>query len=499
MSWTPPRKTKTDPMTLITRVSWFFLIALGGILLGYSGLLYGLSRYYLYREFDQRIHAALNTLVAAVEVESDDVKWEPSDHTVTLGSEHDRDDARWIVVNEQGLIVDQSENLSQTAEQAAILDYARHPAAEQTEPQVSGNWRFLQSRLAAVAPKPVEERDVREHAALVVTVARSTATLNATLNRLAGLVLALSIGGWSIAAVCGRWFCRKALEPVGLMAASARTMGPANPEHRLPIATTGDELSDLGQAFNNLLDQLFQAYERQQRFTGDAAHQLRTPLTVLQGQIEVALRRPRSPVEYSETLDLLHEQVVELRKVIESLLFLARPEGEGNRPELTTLNLSDWLTDYLAKWKDHARFADLQVHAEPGVTAVVSAPLLGLLLDNLTSNALKYSQPGSAVMIDLRKRGQQIALQVIDHGIGIATEDIPSVFDLFFRSQNARQSGVAGTGLGLPLAARVATSLDGQLECASVLNEGSQFTLVLPARTEQPASAAVDAVPTRGR
>lgn len=90
-------------MTLITRVSWFFLIALGGILVGYSGLLYGLSRYYLYREFDQRIHAALNTLVAAVEVESDDVKWEPSDHTVTLGSEHDRDDARWVVVNEQGL------------------------------------------------------------------------------------------------------------------------------------------------------------------------------------------------------------------------------------------------------------------------------------------------------------------------------------------------------------------------------------------------------------
>lgn len=467
-------------MTLITRVSWFFLIALGGILLGYSGLLYGLSRYYLYREFDQRIHAALNTLVAAVEVESDDVKWEPSDHTVTLGSEHDRDDARWVVVNEQGLVVDQSENLSETPEHLAILDYARRALSTEAEPQVQGGWRFLQARLAAVAPKPIDERDTREHAALVVTVARSTANLTSTLNKLAGLVLALSIGAWSIAAVCGRWFCRKALEPVGLMAASARTMGPANPQRRLPIATSGDELSDLGQAFNNLLDQLFQAYERQQRFTGDAAHQLRTPLTVLQGQIEVALRRPRSPVEYSETLDLLHDQVVELRKVIESLLFLARSDGDGDRPELTTLNLSDWLTDYLTKWKDHARYGDVQVHAEPDIMVAVSAPLLGLLLDNLISNAMKYSQPGSAVIIELRKQNDRIALQVIDHGIGIAPEDIPSVFDLFFRSQNARQYGVAGTGLGLPLAARVASSLDGQLECASVLNEGSRFTLLLP-------------------
>ncbi len=478
-------------MTLITRVSWFFLIALGGILVGYSGLLYGLSRYYLYREFDQRIHAALNTLVAAVEVESDDVKWEPSDHTVTLGSEHDRDDARWVVVNEQGLVVDQSENLSETTDRAAILDYARQSASPQDEPQVRGDWRFLQARLAAVTPKPLNERDTREHAALVVTVARSTANLTSTLNKLAGLVLALSIGGWSIAAVCGRWFCRKALEPVGLMAASARTMGPANPQRRLPIATSGDELSDLGQAFNNLLDQLFQAYERQQRFTGDAAHQLRTPLTVLQGQIEVALRRPRSPVEYSDTLDLLHDQVVELRKVIESLLFLSRSDGDGDRPELTTLNLSDWLTDYLTKWKDHARYVDLQLHAEPNVIAAVSAPLLSLLLDNLISNALKYSPPGSEVTIDLRQRDPGIALQVIDQGIGIAPEDIPSVFDLFFRSQNARQSGVAGTGLGLPLAARVAASLNGQLECASVLNEGSRFTLVLPVPNDPPNNVAI--------
>lgn len=484
MSWMRPRKIKTEVMTLITRVSWFFLIALGVILLGYSALLYGLSRYYLYREFDQRIHAALNTLVAAVEVESDDVKWEPSDHTVTLGSEHDRDDARWVVVNEQGLVVDQSENLPETPEHLAILDYARHTFSTETEPQVQGDWRFLQTRLAAVAPKPLAERDTREHGALVVTVARSTANLTTTLNKLAGLVLALSTGAFLIAAICGRGFCRKALEPVGLMAASARTMGPANPRHRLPIATPGDELGDLGQAFNNLLDQLFQAYERQQRFTGDAAHQLRTPLTVLQGQIEVALRRPRSPAEYSETLQLLHEQVVELRQVMESLLFLARSEGEGDRPELTLLNLSEWLPEYRTKWKDHARYQDLRVHTEPDITAAVSAPLLGLLLDNLISNAIKYSQPGSAVVIDLRMQAGRIALEVIDHGIGIAPEDIPSVFDLFFRSHNARQSGVAGTGLGLPLAARVASSLDGRLECASVLTEGSRFTLLLPAPSQ---------------
>lgn len=487
MFWMRPRKTRADPMTLINRVSRFFLIAMGGMLLGYSGLLYGLSRYYLYREFDQQLHAVLNTLVAAVEVESDDAKWEPSDHTVTLGSEHDLDDARWIVVNEQGLVVDQSENLAQTTERDAILDVARTAAFPQ-QPQAPGNWRFLQVRLAAADPKPVEERDTREHAALVVTVARSTSKLKATLNSLAGLVLALSIGGWSIAAVCGRWICRKALEPVAEMAASARTMGLANPRLRLPIATSGDELSDLGRAFNELLDQLFQAYERQHRFASDAAHQLRTPLTVLQGQIEVALRRPRSGDEYAKTLEVLNGQVAELRQVTESLLFLARSEGDSDRPPLSSLDLSAWLHSYLEKWTTHDRFTDLRVHADQNVVATASAPFLGLLMDNLISNALKYSQPGTSVTIRLQKLGDRAVLQVSDQGIGIGAGDIAAVFEPFFRSQNARQSGVAGTGLGLALASRIAKSLNGELQCSSVLNEGSQFTLLLPESSMREAS-----------
>jgi hypothetical protein len=293
---------KVMAMTLTTRVSRFFLLALGGTLVCYSLLLLGLIRYYLYREFDQHLESALNTIVAAIEVESDDVKWEPADHQVTFSNEDASEDVHWVVVNERAQIVDQSRNPSHTTIGSYILEYARKPEATTTDVAIAhDDWRILQVRLAAPDPKPVKERGIHEHAELVVTVARSTATLRTTLNLVSGLVLALSLGVWAVAVVGGRWFCRKALEPVGEMASSARMMGPANPLRRLPIATSCDELTDLGLAFNNLLDQLFQAYERQQRFAGDAAHQLRTPLTVLQGQIEVALRRPRSNEEYEKT------------------------------------------------------------------------------------------------------------------------------------------------------------------------------------------------------
>jgi signal transduction histidine kinase len=483
MFWTRPSKISSDSMTLTNRVSQFFLIALAAILVGYSISLYALARYYLFREFDQQLRGTLNTLVAAIEVETDDVKWEPGDHTVTLGSESDTDDARWVVVDEAGQIVDKSANLVRTPDEKLVLSHARRFVAAASS---SRDWRFVQAQLSAPMPKPVEERDLREHAVLVVTAARSTSTLDRTLNGLAALVSLLSVGAWSVAAVAGRWFCRKALEPVGRMAASARTIGPANPHQRLPVATSNDELSDLGQAFNDLLDQLFQAYQRQQRFAGDAAHQLRTPLTVLQGQIEVAARRQRTVAEYAETLSLLSVQVNELRQIVESLLFLARAEDECEEPPGSPVELSEWLHSYLEKWKSDSRYSDLRLQTRTCPTCHLSTPLLTQLLDNLVSNAFKYSSPGSPVTIGLLEQNDVIELAVTDRGIGISHEDIDFIFEPFFRSEAARRTGKAGTGLGLTLAARIARTFHGHITCDSKPGEGTQFTLHFPVH---PASA----------
>src|SRR5205823_3481660 len=133
-----------------------------------------------------------------------------------------------------------------------------------------------------------------------------------------------------------------------------------NLDHRLPVATAGDELTELGTAFNDLLARLQTSFAQQRQFTGDASHQLRTPLTAVLGQIEVALRRDRSAEEYRQVLATVHGQAGQLRRIVESLLFLARADAESRLPDLEILEASAWLAEHVTAWEAQPRYADLR-------------------------------------------------------------------------------------------------------------------------------------------
>src|SRR5262249_52927799 len=160
---------------------------------------------------------------------------------------------------------------------------------------------------------------------------------------------------------------------------------------------------DLGRTANGLLDRLQEAFERQRRFTGDASHQLRTPLAAMLGQAEVALRRDRPPEEYRRVLALVHDQAGHLSRIVEALLFLARADAEGELAGLEVLDLARWLPEQRPRWGGHERAADLRLEqASPGPCRVKVQPvLLGQLLDNLLDNAFRYSAPGTPVRVSL--------------------------------------------------------------------------------------------------
>lgn len=466
-------------MTLVNRVSAFFLIALATVLVGYSLLTYVTVRYYLYHRFDEQLHSAFNTLVAAVEVEPDDVKFEPTDHTIRLGSEADVDDIRWVVYDEQQRLVARSQNMT-AADSEALLDFSRVDHTPDDTAQPFDHWRLLQHRVSAVAPKPIAERDPLERETLVITVARSSVDLQESLRRMAVASIVLPALCWIVAALAGRWYCRRALAPVHSMAQQARQMATADAQTRIAIASTGDELAELGGAFNQLLDRVHASLARQQRFAGDAAHQLRTPLTVLQGQIEVTLRRERTPQEHRETLTVLLQQTQELRQLVEALLFLARAEDGAAPEDQQAVPLAAWLHKYLRRWDTHPRASDLHLKAEHDIVVSSSPQLLGQLLDNLVSNALKYSPMGTSVVVALAVNDTQATISVRDHGPGIEPSERETIFEPFYRSVSARHSGIAGTGLGLAICRRIAQSLGAQLQCESQPGQGSAFTLVMP-------------------
>jgi heavy metal sensor kinase len=457
-------------MSLTGRVSAFFLGALAVALAGSGAALYAITATYFARQAEERLTAALDTLASAAEVNPPGVEWEPNDRNLTLGQDPGDDAVRWTVHDAAGRTVAESPNLGG----ADLADEAR--------------WR---SRTRRVAAPWLEDDSIRRPSVLaprcydqlVLTAAVSPHPGGAALSRLARALLCVGLGAWLVAALVGRWLCRRALKPVRRMAAAAAGMSAADLDHRLGPAGTGDELDELGGAFNGLLGRLQEAFERQRRFTGDAAHQLSTPLTVLLGQLEVALRRDRSVEEYRTAIAEAHSRAVHLRRIVELLLFLARPEADAAPPQMEAVDLTQWLPEHLAQWKEHARAGDLRLAlpAKASLRAVVAPALLGQLVDNLLDNAFKYSAPGSVVSVGLESAGASVLVRVEDSGLGVPPEELGHIFDPFYRSPEARRLGKPGIGLGLAVARRIAVALGGTLSAESESGRGSRFTLALPA------------------
>ena len=459
-------------MSLTTRVSAFFLGLLALVLVGFSLTLYQLAHTYLYRQFDARLHSALETLVAAAEIKPDGVDWEPEERHFDLGRATG-DEIRWIVRDGDGKVVDRSRNWD--LEQAWLTTIQDERITDAVTAEGSG-WRFWQRRLATAEGRFVAEE--KKHEVLILTAALDRGPVYAALRSLALSLATLTLFLWIFAALLGRWICRRALAPVTRMAAAARAMTVSDLEQRLPAPQTGDELADLGSAFNDLLARLQEALERQRRFTGDASHQLRTPLTALLGQIEVALKRERPVEEYRQVLERAQGQGMHLRQIVEMLLFLARADAESQQAQLETLDLTDWLHEHLQRWSEHPRAGDLVVEgADAACWVRAQGPLLGQLLDNLLENACKYSDPGTSITIRLEREAGQIVCSVSDQGCGIAPEDLPHIYEPFYRSARARRQGHQGVGLGLAVAQRIASALNATLSVDSVLGGGSRFTL----------------------
>ena len=217
------------------------------------------------------------------------------------------------------------------------------------------------------------------------------------------------VRAWLTAALWGRLLCRRALTPITKMAASARSVRrTAADGSLLEVAPGRDELEDLGRAFNDLLADLRASLDRQHRFTGDASHQLRTPLTAMLASVEVALRQVRSPAEYQRVLSVVRRRGVQLRQIIESLLFLARAESDCHLPDTETVDLPVWCRSWLDSWADHARAGDLVVQTGEAATQ----ELLVAVAANRAYNTVLYRQRKWDVLEDTIKLNKQVVEQV---------------------------------------------------------------------------------------
>jgi len=324
--------------------------------------------------------------------------------------------------------------------------------------------------------------------AYIVRVASRQDDLTLALSRLRFMLfflLPLTVLITSILA--GEFLASITLKPLKSMNRTARQISADNIALRMDVPETHDEIQELAETFNAMLDKINRAISSQQQFIQDISHEMRTPLTILRGELEVALRRGRQPEEYEGILRSNLEEINKLARILEELLVMARLDSLEAGLDLEPLDLGELVKDCVIDIEMLARPKGISVvfNGEEGLMISAEAAKLRRVFVNLLSNAIKYTSGCGQVWVRLDRAGDQAQVVVADSGIGIAPENLPQIFDRFFRVDQAR--GSDGFGLGLSISRAIVNAHGGAIEVVSELGSGTAFTVRLPLiQLEQP-------------
>lgn len=303
-----------------------------------------------------------------------------------------------------------------------------------------------------------------------------------TLRQLAILLAVISATVLVMAWIGSRWVADEALTQVNVLSSTAEQISASSLKTRVSLNAPYAEFQRLAYAFNAMLERLQNVLEAQRRFMADVAHELKTPLTVIKGNVEVTLKKDRSAEEYREVLIGNLAQVERLITLTRPLLTLARFAGDRPPVTLTPLALEPLLKDLIGELavlaEDRRITLTLDARSVPPVMG--DEGWLRHLLINLLDNALRYTPSGGTVTVLLGHMGEQVTIAVKDTGSGIAPEHVPHLFERFYRAEQARDRNSGGSGLGLAIVREIATAHGGTVRVESDVGKGSVFTVTLP-------------------
>ena len=286
-----------------------------------------------------------------------------------------------------------------------------------------------------------------------------------------------------VAAGVGYWMSRRALSPVDALVRTAREIGGSNLNSRLQKLETGDELQRLSDTLNEMLDRIETAFRRVTQFTADASHELRTPVSLIRTEAELALRRSRAEAEYKESFRHVLLEAERTTSLIEQLLALARADSGREELHIQSVDLRSVMHSVVEGWRQVSTMQNLQLTMSIGdqsTFVIGDEALLRRLVDILLDNAFKYTPSPGSVHLSLQQQAQSAVITVQDSGVGIAKEDQDRIFERFYRVDKARSRAQGGTGLGLAIAQWIVAQHRGSITVESRPGEGATFRVELP-------------------
>jgi heavy metal sensor kinase len=317
----------------------------------------------------------------------------------------------------------------------------------------------------------------------LLQVGTSLDSMDAALKRYLTLLMWRALPSLFLTLFAVWWMARRALAPLTTLASEARSVHIGTLDRRLPTRGTGDQLDKVATAFNETLANLENAVGDMRQFSSALAHELRTPLAALRGEMELALLKTRTEAEWRATAASQIDEIDKLTRMVNQLLTLARAESGGiplARREVDVAALATAVSEQIEPVAQ-AKDLDLQCIVHQPVTVTGDSGWLERLLLNLLDNAMKYTPPRGSIRVEVSRENDQARLEVRDTGHGIPADAVAHIFERFYRVDPARSSSVEGAGLGLSLAKWIVERHQGRIDVQSEPGKGSTFTVWLPA------------------
>ena len=270
----------------------------------------------------------------------------------------------------------------------------------------------------------------------------------------------------------------KAIKPVQKLIQSASKINESNISSRLPLPNNKDEIYKLATTFNDLLNRIENSIEQQKQFTADASHEMRTPLTIIKGTLEVLLRKERTREQYEKKINEVITQTDRLSYLFDQLLQLARAESNNTIIKKEKIILKEKI-DHLINGGDLLLNKNqIKYNIPTNCVVFADAALLDRILENIISNAIKYNTPNGNITFEWNEKSNSLLIK--DEGIGISKDQQPYLFNRFYRADNSRSSEIKGNGLGLSIVKKLCELQHIKISVESAENKGTSFTLQFP-------------------
>jgi heavy metal sensor kinase len=479
-----------DFRSLRFKLALWYVFILGILLISFSAFLYFTLSGSLYRDVDHKLKS-LAELIAS-ESTSPLSKFDFGNIDQTLeASMNLKPIGKFIqVLDESGRIGRKSDNLK-SVQLPISLNALRNASKGLITYETN---RSIENAPLRIITFPVKENN---QVTKIIQVASSLQDVEDVLKTLV-IILVITVPSiLMIASLGGQFLANKALKPVDRITQTARVITSQNLNQRIQTLKVKDEISRLIDTFNEMISRLDQSFRQIKQFTTDASHELKTPLTILKGEVEVGLRKKRLPHEYEQILESNLEEINRMSKIVEDLLLLSKADIGEIRLIKEDIDLGRFMTGLIEQMKILAQPKNIRIETsnhQEEIHILGDRLRMRELFINLIENGIKYTEEGGSILITItketdesnplipytKKTGAFANIAVTDTGIGIAKDDQEKIFNRFFRVDKARSREQGGSGLGLSICKWIVDAHQGEITVQSEPGKGSSFIVRLP-------------------